>query len=127
MTERQPIGANSHCIYQFTCSCGIHYIGRTNRSLNSRIREHVPKWLQRQITQSSVAHTICSRKPPASSIGRHLLATCHQFDPATMFTIVLRHTNTRFLRFAEAVAISRIKPALCVQKQLFVSLRLPWA
>ncbi|CAI2738924.1 unnamed protein product [Dicrocoelium dendriticum] len=125
--EAQPIGANSHCVYQFVCDCGKSYIGRTNRTLTSRIKEHVPRWVQREVAQIAYPRQIpCSRRPPASSIGKHLLDSGHQLELGSAFKVVLRHTNPRFLRFAEAVAISRIKPALCVQKQLFVSLKLPW-
>lgn len=124
--EEEPIGAKSHCIYQFLCNCGVSYIGRTDRALDSRMKEHLPNWVQRAVNQPPSDDT-CSRKPPASSIGRHILATRHQINPSSAFQILLRHPNSRLLRFAEAAAISRIKPALCVQKQLVVNLRLPWS
>ncbi|CAH8652897.1 unnamed protein product [Dicrocoelium dendriticum] len=121
--ESQPIGANSHCIYKFVCECGDSYIGRTNRSLTSRIKEHVPRWVQCEIDQLPCpTEVLCLRKPPASSIGKHLLTTRHLIEFGSAFTLVLRHPNSRFLCFAEAVAISRMKLALCVRKQLFISL-----
>ena len=32
-------------IYKFTCGCGDSYIGRTNRDLETRIKEHLLRWL----------------------------------------------------------------------------------
>ena len=61
-----------------------------------------------------------------SSIGRHLLATGHVIDPKKAFRVILRTQSSRALRFAEALANQRLKPSLCVQKQLYVTLRLPW-
>ena len=119
----QAVGAKSHCIYQFTCDCGDSYIGRTDRCLSSRIKEHLPQWVQRTIENGPQAEV--THKQPASSIARHLLTTGHRIDPNRSFKILLSHHNPNFLRFAEAVAISRLRPPLCVQKQLCVNLRLP--
>ncbi|KAA3680386.1 uncharacterized protein DEA37_0014864 [Paragonimus westermani] len=121
----QPIGATSHCVYQFVCNCGESYIGRTERCLISRMKEHLPKWVQKSALpeNGNVSET---HKQPVSSVARHVLTTGHATDPSCAFKILLRHSNPRFLRFAEAVAINRLKPALCVQKQLFVNLTLPW-
>ncbi|KAA3675200.1 uncharacterized protein DEA37_0011011, partial [Paragonimus westermani] len=121
----QPIGATSHCVYQFVCNCGESYIGRTERCLISRMKEHLPKWVQKSVLpeNGNVSET---HKQPVSSAARHILTTCHAIDPSCAFKILLRHSNPRFLRFADAVAINRLKPALCVQKQLFVNLTLPW-
>ena len=121
----QAIGAKAHCIYQFTCDCGNSYIGRTDRCLNSRIKEHLPKWVRCEVETGPLSVT--TRRPPASSIARHVLTTGHQINPDKSFRILLSHPNPHFLRFAEAVAINRLHPPLCVQKQLFVNLRLPWA
>ena len=38
----------SHCIYQFTFHYGSNYIGRTERMLKTRVKEHIPNWLQNQ-------------------------------------------------------------------------------
>ncbi|KAA3679819.1 uncharacterized protein DEA37_0004411 [Paragonimus westermani] len=120
----QLIGATSHCAYQFVCNCGESYIGRTESCLSSRVKEHLPKWVQKSVLPEAgnVAET---RKQPVSSFARHVLATGHAIDPSFAFRTLLRHSNPRFLRFAEAVAIDRLKPSLCVQKQLFVNLTLP--
>lgn len=39
---RIPELSTSHCIYQFTCSCGDTYIGRTDRCLRLRMRNTSP-------------------------------------------------------------------------------------
>ena len=103
----QPVGAKSHCIYQFTCDCGDSYIGRTDRCLKSRIKEHLPKWVLRAVETGPVEET--ARRLPASSIARHLLTSGHNVNPDKAFRVVLSHPNPRFLRFAEAVAIGRFR------------------
>ena len=42
----------SNLINQFKCGCGHTYIGRTERRLRTRVGEHVPVWVQRQLSQS---------------------------------------------------------------------------
>ena len=122
----KPIIAQSHCIYQFSCNCGACYIGINDRRFRSRIKGHVPKWVENTVKLSNVG-TLRARKPPASSIAKRLLETGHQVDKHSSFRILLCHSNPRFLRFAEAVVIKRSNPLLCVQKQISVHLRLPWA
>lgn len=51
------------CIYQFTCSCGAGYIGRTKRALSKRISEHHhPTWLckglQKSVKSSILEHLV---------------------------------------------------------------------
>ncbi|KAA3680405.1 uncharacterized protein DEA37_0003061 [Paragonimus westermani] len=113
----QPIGATSHCVYQFTCNCNESYIGRTERCLISRVKEHLPNWVQNSVLRKN-DNVVETRKQPASAVARHVLTTGHVIDPSCAFRILLRHSNPRFLRFAEALAINRLKPTLCVQKQL---------
>lgn len=38
--DELPLCVTSMCIYEFTCSCGAHYIGHTKRSHCKRISEH---------------------------------------------------------------------------------------
>jgi hypothetical protein len=87
------------------------------------MKEHLPKWVKVAVESQTADLT---HKPPASAIAKHILTSGHHVDMSCAFKVLLRHTNARLLRFAEAVAINRFKPALCIQKQLFVSLRLPW-
>ncbi|MEL7309663.1 MAG: hypothetical protein AAGK05_18645, partial [Pseudomonadota bacterium] len=41
----QPLSKSS-AIYNFLCDCGCSYIGRTERSVTTRIKEHLPRWIQ---------------------------------------------------------------------------------
>ena len=122
---RIPIHATSHCIYQIHCSCGVSYVCRTDRCLNDRIREHVPRWVERHL-MSQIDNVNRANRTAASSIARHLIESSHQVDLESAFSVVYRATKSRDLKIVEAVAISRLKPELCVQKKLFVTLRLPW-
>ena len=110
--------ATSDCIYKFTCTCGAGYLGRTERRLETRIAEHIPKYLGKPSSATN--------RQPASSIGEHLLETGHRVDVNRAFKVLLKATSPRLLRFAEALSIHRFKHSLCVQKQLYVSLHLPW-
>nr|CAH8853266.1 unnamed protein product [Trichobilharzia regenti] len=53
--------ASSMCIYQFNCSCGPSYIGRTIRSVCHRISKHHPaKWLSSKGQTKSIRSAIIS-------------------------------------------------------------------
>ena len=119
------ITATSHCIYKFTCSCQKTYIGRTDRCLIDRIKEHVPQWLAMMIAQRPNVNQSVDRIP-ASSIGKHLLETGHVIDKNCSFEVIFRDQKPKSLMYLEAIAISRLKPQLCVQKKLFITLKLPW-
>lgn len=45
LTNNVPDTMTSFCIYSFTCSCGVAYIGRTSRHLSEQGPEHYPAWL----------------------------------------------------------------------------------
>ena len=123
--DQLPVSATSHCLYKFKCSCECTYLGRTDRKLSDRISEHIPKWVKAYVaTHSNTGNE--SSKVPASSIAKHLIDTRHQVDLTNAFNVVMRCTNSKLLKYAEAVAINREKPSLCVQKRLLVDLRLPW-
>ncbi|CAH8670780.1 unnamed protein product [Schistosoma curassoni] len=120
--DKLPRLVASMCIYQFTCSCGARYIGRSQRSLSTRIREHIPAWFYKG-----------ERKAIRSSILEHLIDYNHSTDPQIDFKVVymIRSNLPRFLRIqllkiAEALAIQELKPELCVQKKYILSLSLPW-
>ncbi|CAH8624148.1 unnamed protein product [Schistosoma haematobium] len=42
LKDELPRMTTSFCIYQFNCSCGASYIGRSSRNLHFRAREHLP-------------------------------------------------------------------------------------
>ena len=46
LKDQVPIGCKSKCVYQFECVCGDKYIGRTDRNLIQRMKEHLPAWLR---------------------------------------------------------------------------------
>ena len=112
----------SYCVYQFVCSCGTSYIGRTTRRLAERIREHHPSWLCQGLKRSG-----------GTAITAHLVETEHQvrmgesFKPIYMIVGVRsKQVKQRLLSTAEAIAIRLMKPPLCVQKQTVRALDLPW-
>ena len=113
----------SNVIYQFACSCGDIYIGRTSRQLSKRISEHIPQWLRKSILNED--NEIGTRNP-ASSIARHLMETGHKVDPVNSFSILLRNTNAKILSLSEALFIRLRKPTLCIQKCLTQTVCLPW-
>jgi hypothetical protein len=120
-----PISESSHCIYKFQCSCSDFYLGRTDRNVQSRMAEHIPKWLRQELTKPTSSPSKSNRNP-LSSIAKHLMITGHKVDPESAFTIIIRNQRPQILKIAEAIMITRLKPGLCVQKQLAVSLKLPW-
>ena len=107
--------STSCVIYKWECRCGASYLGRTERRLGCRIKEHVPRWLLNN--KNGVA---------TSSITKHILE-CGQVDnPRERFSIVHREKSRVLLPFLEAIAIKRLSPILCMQKESVRTLRLPW-
>ena len=111
--DKVPCFATSSCVYLFCCTCGCKYIGRTTRTLCTRVAEHIPRWLQQKRTGV-----------PKSAITKHLADTRHTVDPQNAFSILYRAKSKRSLGFAEAIAIQRLAPNLCIQKEMLVSLNL---
>ena len=114
LKDRPPSSTTSMCIYQFNCSCGAGYVGRTTRRLSTRIREHHPAWLCKGVV-----------KGIRSSIVEHLVDTGHQVEIDNAFSVCYRVTSrvpkgVRFhlLCIAESIGIQIIKPELCIQKNL---------
>ena len=120
-----PTLSTTHCIYQFTCSCGDKYIGRTDRRLETRMKEHVPKRVLTAVTHTPTRLAMLKGKI-TSSITRHLLETKHEVNLPSAFQVIARCNQSKRLKFLEAILINRLKPALCAQKDLRVTLRLPW-
>ncbi|CAH8588824.1 unnamed protein product [Dicrocoelium dendriticum] len=124
--SNSSVSSASHVVYQFTCGCGDIYIGRTDRQLAQRVAEHVPRWLEQLMTQQNGVDPRMNRSP-ASSITKHLLATRHQVNPETAFKVLLRNNNPLILAISEALLIKAYQPALCAQKLLRQSIKLPWS
>ena len=85
------------------------------RCLSTRIKEHLPKWLMQS-----------EEKIPKSSITKHLLDTEHSVDPKVAFRVINKQARSKSLKYAEACAIRLHQLDLCVQKEMIVTLQLPW-
>lgn len=120
--DKIPVLSQSNVIYSFECTCGCRYLGRTGRRLEERIREHVPKWLEKT--------TKCpprSTRIPTSAITRHLqVCTSCPSTARSRFKVVYRSEYDSVLRILEALSIHHLSPDLCVQKEHVMSLQLPW-
>lgn len=110
-----PYSAKSNCIYQYECTCGSTYVGRTVRQLSIRISEHLPRWFLNS-----------ENRQPKSSITKHLMDSTACLGSADRFRVINCQPTFSLLRWAEAVAIRHLKPALCVQKDRLLCLTLPW-
>ena len=82
--------------------------------LSIRIAQHLPTNLM-----------LNGPKLPSSAIGIFIIDSRRVFNKTKAFKVITRARNAQLLRFAEASAIRRIKPDLCVQKDLVVRLALP--
>ncbi|MGL4482604.1 MAG: reverse transcriptase domain-containing protein, partial [Lactococcus garvieae] len=109
LKDKLPRQTTSMCIYLFTCSCGTRYIGRTTRSLSTRIKEHQPAWL---------ANGNNYIRKVNSAITQHLVETGHR-PTADCFTIIYKvplmsseKARVNLLAIAEASAIRLMKPEL---------------
>ena len=111
----------SSVLYRFTCSCESSYIGRTTRSLQTRIDEHVPKDIKEKIKK-------CRTKPArrllhSSAIAEHLFnnPNCGRKYDQNMFNVVSHARSNSHLSVLEALYIMQQKPDLCKQKQFVYS------
>ena len=112
-----PTLGRSHVIYKFVCDCGCSYVGRTERCVSTRIKEHLPRWLQTG-----------KKGTPSSSICKHAV-DCDDFTGrlfSSYFSILASSSFSSSLRILEALFIHHQKPSLCVQKDFVYSLVLPW-
>ena len=104
LKDRLPLETESNVLYEFNCTCGSKYIGRTERRLSQRMAEHVPRWLLHG-----------ERRPKTSSaIARHL-QECTPTVPAKSCFSILRRCKGKFhLRVLEALFIKEKQPDLCI-------------
>ncbi|CAH8570683.1 hypothetical protein MS3_00008165 [Schistosoma haematobium] len=103
--------------------CVNTHTWRSNRTLQSRVNEHMPRWLQNQCLSNDPIN-VGGRKP-SSSIAKHIIETGHKIDINTAFRTLYRNCQGWILEFIEALAIRKFKPPLCVQKQFVITLNLP--
>ena len=120
--DRLPALLQHKVIYSFECACGCRYLGRTERRLEDRIREHVPKWLSNDLKCPPRSTRI-----PASAVTRHLQVCDFPAEAArSRFKVLFSSRRSQILKFLEALCIKRFAPDLCIQKEHVVSLLLPW-
>ena len=43
-----PTTLKSSVVYKYSCHCESRHVGQTSQRLQDRIKQHVPKWLQKQ-------------------------------------------------------------------------------
>ena len=120
--DKLPQISTSMCLYNFTCSCGAVYLGKTTRRLSKRISEHCPASLRKGTVKNI-----------SSAILGHLVDTNHQIDVKAAFKVYYhlpskysKGVRKRLLSTAEAIAIRIINPDLCKQKKFIQTLLLPW-
>ena len=92
--DKAPVLDTFNCIYEFTCISGSKYIGRMERCLSTRIKEHLPKWLM-----------LSEEKIPKSSITKHLLDIEHSVDLKVCSRVINKQTRSKSLKYAGARAI----------------------
>ena len=104
-------------IYSYRCACGASYVGRTERSLEKRSKEHLPKWCLDERARPR------STSIPSSSITQHHMV-CSESPSRENFKVVRQCRNSHQLKVCEMVLIHLTKPSLCVQKDFVFTLSL---
>lgn len=114
--DRLPYHNKSLPIYKFKfkCQCEAEYIGQTSLRLESRISQHVPKYIR----LNSCDHSRVSQSADESSIGQHQLdnESCSSRFLTDSFSIL--HTGrskTPFINFGSFML--KIIPACTMQAE----------
>ena len=123
--DRTPTLDLQKVVYKYVCSCDSVYVGRTERRLRVRIKEHVPKSLIDAYKRSDVisGQLVKSNGKPyktkLTSIGQHLKdnAKCGKQYNISQFSVVARARSDFHLKVLEAVYLQSWLPNLCVQKE----------
>jgi hypothetical protein len=117
-----PSHQRSNLIYLFKCGCESTYVGRTHQRLSSRIREHIPLWLEKILGSPSTR----SLEPAKSAVANHLMKNtkCAKNFTKDMFTILVHGRSSFHLSALEALNISSRRPPLCRQKKFVHSMLL---
>ena len=76
----------------------------------------MPNWL-----------TLTTGKKARSSITEHIMDEGHECKRDHCFKIIHKARNSRMLKYMEAVAIKKLKPALNIQVEFDYKLKLPWS
>lgn len=117
-----PFSKKPMVTYQFSCPCGARYVGKSERCLDTRIKEHIPRWLLSSNSRPK------SKQLPQSAITRHL-CECERKDQAIQgenhnFSVHMTARNSLHLSIQESVTIRLTKPQLCAQKERLFLLKL---
>lgn len=107
-----------HITDQFTCRCSDIAISRTDRCLGRRIREHVPKWLGKQITQLPSHNRKRAWKSWPRKSRNSLRSSIIKMTPGQAFQVILRNGDSWLLVFCEVLSINRLRPPLNERKLL---------
>ena len=107
-----PVLETSNCIYEFTCMCESIYIGRTDRCLSIRVKEHLSKWLLNSVN-----------KTLKSPITSQLLDSKHSVD---FSKVINKQSILQSIKYAGACVTRIYRPTYCIRKELVVNFGIPW-
>ena len=114
--ESKKVQRASRTVYKFTCGCGSSYVGKTTQRLKTRIRQHVPAGLRRQLGKITRSR---STEKQSSAVARHLLnsASCGRKYEDGMFSVLAEARDDLQLSVLESLFISTHKPDLCTKTE----------
>lgn len=115
--EKSPL-CQSNVVYLYKCACSATYVGRSERKLESRLKEHIPAYLFKNSSsdKSSSSH-ICKHlidKPECIASSRN-----EMFD---RFSILTYCNRFNLLDKLESIFILRLRPSLNGQLDTFLFL-----
>ena len=106
-------------IYNYTCSCGSDYVGRTPNRLDLRIRQHLPaRILNLRLIRGQLANT------SGSSIAEHMINSreCVADFNVDRFSFLSRSHSLFHLKVLETLYIRSLHPSLCKQRDCSLGL-----
>ena len=109
-----PEKSRSFVVYEYSCCCGQHYVGKTTQRFSERIKQHVPS----RILKSPPDR----RKGKSdSAITDHLKSNIKcigDFESMNgRFRSLAQARNRPHLDILEALYIAKMSPSLCRQKE----------
>ena len=60
-----------------------------DRSLKTRVSEHIPKWLNDAMDETDYPNNLCDRRP-ASPIAKHLIESGHKVNTGEAFNVLFK-------------------------------------
>ena len=113
--DRRDLLATSLMVYQFTCICNQQYIGRSKKSLSTRVKQHLPG---KNVAQNGSGSNL-------TAITTHLLSTGHHVEKIN-FKIIYKANTESIMKCAEAIAIAIHSPSLNKQKYHSHDVQMDW-